>query len=120
MEMLIRIGNFCEKIILVIAVIFMSIIPLAMGIQVVFRNFNVAVNWSEEVARFSYVAVTFLGSILGVKYGRHITIDFLFVLLPPPLSSFTLCMVLLIDIIPCSIEMSSFSKAHSSPTLIPV
>jgi TRAP-type C4-dicarboxylate transport system permease small subunit len=82
MNTLIKIGSFCEKVILVVAVIFMSIIPLAMGLQVLFRNLNIALNWSEEVARYSYVALAFLGSILCIRHGRHITVDFLFVKLP--------------------------------------
>ena len=62
---------------LVIAVILLSIIPLAIGMQVMFRSLGFSLNWSEEISRFTYVCVTFLGSVLAVKHGRHITITFL-------------------------------------------
>ena len=83
MDTIFRIGRFCEKLMHVIAVIFMAFIPVAIIIQVIFRTLNVSVNWSEEAARFAYVAVTFLGSVLAVKHGKHIVINFLFDMLPP-------------------------------------
>ena len=83
MDTIFRIGRFCEKIMHVIAVIFMAFIPVAIIIQVIFRTLNVSVNWSEEAARFAYVCVTFLGSVLAVRHGKHIVINFLFDMLPP-------------------------------------
>jgi len=77
MGTLIRIAGFFEKIMFVVAVVFMAFIPVAIIIQVIFRTFSVSVNWSEEAARFAYVAVTFMGSVLAVKHGKHITITFL-------------------------------------------
>ena len=77
MNTLIKIGSFCEKIMLIIAVIFMAFIPIAIVLQVIFRSLNFSLNWSEEAARFAYVAVTFMGSVLAVKHGKHITITFL-------------------------------------------
>ena len=77
MNTLIKIGNYCEKIMLAVAVVLMAFIPVAIGLQVLFRAFNFSLNWSEEAARFTYVAVTFLGSVLEVKHGKHITITFL-------------------------------------------
>ena len=77
MDTIFKIGRFCEKVMHVIAVIFMAFIPVAIIIQVVFRTLDVSINWSEEAARFAYVCVTFLGSVLAVKHGRHITITFL-------------------------------------------
>ena len=82
MDTLIKIGNLCEKIMLAIAVVLLSFIPIAIGLQVVFRSLNFSLNWSEEAARFAYVAVTFMGSILAIKHGKHITITFLFDKLP--------------------------------------
>lgn len=82
MGTLLKIGNFCEKIILVFGGICLAFIPLSIIIQIVFRSFGVSVNWSEEAARFAFVAVTFLGSILCIRHGKHITITFLFDKLP--------------------------------------
>ena len=83
MNAIIKFGTICEKIMLVVAVILMAFIPVAIIIQVIFRSIKISVNWSEEAARFGYVAVTFLGSVLAIKHGKHITITFLFDLLPP-------------------------------------
>ena len=78
MDALIKFGNLCEKIMMVIAVVLLSFIPIAIGLQVVFRSLNFSLNWSEESARFAYVAVTFMGSVMAIKHGKHITITFLF------------------------------------------
>ena len=84
MNTLIKIGNICEKIMLIVAVVFMSFIPIAIGLQVLLRALNFSLNWSEEAARFAFVAVTFMGSVLAVKHGKHITITFLSDRLPRP------------------------------------
>ena len=77
MDTLIKMGRCCEKVMLVIAVVMLSFIPIAIGLQVVLRSLNFSLNWSEEASRFAYVAVTFMGSVLAVKHGKHITITFL-------------------------------------------
>ena len=77
MNTLFKIGRICERIMLIIAVALIVFIPCAIMLQVMFRSLNFSLNWSEEAARFGYVAVTFLGGVLAVKHGKHITVNFL-------------------------------------------
>ncbi|MBI4013148.1 MAG: TRAP transporter large permease subunit [Candidatus Rokubacteria bacterium] len=52
--------------------------------QVVLRYaFGAPLSWNEEVARWCFVWMTFLGAALGVKRGAHVSIDNLLVALPP-------------------------------------
>lgn len=61
----------CLSIILVVAMV------LFVFLQVICRRINIATPWTEEMARFSFVYITFLGSILAAKDENHIMIDVL-------------------------------------------
>ncbi len=43
---------------------------------------NDAAGWTEEIARYLLVAVTFLGGAMAVRRGTHIQVDFLYRFLP--------------------------------------
>jgi TRAP-type C4-dicarboxylate transport system permease small subunit len=51
-------------------------------LQIVSRVFFQAVGWTEEVARFLLVWITFLGATLAFQRGRHIAVTFLVDALP--------------------------------------
>jgi TRAP-type C4-dicarboxylate transport system permease small subunit len=76
MNAVLKFRDFIEKLILVVAVILLSLIAILIAMQVFLRSINIGVDWTEEFSRFSYVGVTFLGSVLVVTKGKHITIDF--------------------------------------------
>src|SRR5260221_12912896 len=44
---------------------------------------NDAAGWTEEIARYLLIAVTFLGGAMAVRRGTHIQGDFIYRLLPP-------------------------------------
>ena len=53
-------------------------------VQVVLRyGFDAPLAWNEEVARWCFVWMTFLGAALGVKRNAHVSIDSLLMALPP-------------------------------------
>ena len=82
MKTLIKIRDRIEKVILVCAVIMLSMVAILIALQVFLRSAGIGIIWTEELARFSYVGVTFLGSVLVITKGKHITIDFLANMLP--------------------------------------
>src|SRR5258706_9372800 len=45
---------------------------------------NDAAGWTEEIARYLLVAVTFLGGAMAVRRGTHIQVDFVYRFLPRP------------------------------------
>lgn len=53
--------------------------------QIVSRVFFTAFSWTEEVARFLLIWLTFLGAALAWQQGRHIAVKVLVELLPPSL-----------------------------------
>lgn len=75
--------TFIEKIILGVCAVLMFTISFLILLQVLMRTLRIGVNWTEEIARFSFVAVTFLGSVLAITRGYHIAITFLADMLPP-------------------------------------
>jgi len=44
---------------------------------------NDAAGWTEEIARYLLVAVTFLGGAMAVRRNTHIQVDFVYRFLPP-------------------------------------
>jgi len=82
MNGLLRVREFIEKIILGIAVVLMCGIAIFIMMQIIFRTIGVGIDWTEEFARFSFICVTFLGSVIAITRNKHITIDFLVVKLP--------------------------------------
>jgi len=43
---------------------------------------NDAAGWTEEIARYLLIAITFLGGAMAVRRGTHIQVDFLYRFLP--------------------------------------
>ncbi|MEC7760952.1 MAG: TRAP transporter small permease [Pseudomonadota bacterium] len=54
-------------------------------LQIVSRVFFTSVSWTEEVARFLLIWITFLGAALAFQQGRHIAVKLLRDSLPPTL-----------------------------------
>ncbi len=54
-------------------------------LQIVSRVFFTSVSWTEEVARFLLIWITFLGAALAYQQGRHIAVTLLRDTLPPAL-----------------------------------
>ncbi|WMS40766.1 TRAP transporter small permease [Acuticoccus sp. MNP-M23] len=46
---------------------------------------NDSLGWTEEIARFLLIAVTFIGSIMAVRKGSHIAVEILYRWFPRPL-----------------------------------
>lgn len=60
----------------------MAALIAVITLQVVSRVFFTAVGWTEEVARFLLVWITFLGATLAFRHGRHIAVTFVVDALP--------------------------------------
>jgi TRAP-type C4-dicarboxylate transport system permease small subunit len=58
--------------------ILMALIVVIMFSQVLFRYvFNQSLSWSEELAKFIFVWITFLGAAICIKERTHIGVEFL-------------------------------------------
>ena len=62
----------------------MTFVIFSITILTVFTRYilNFVPSWSEEIPRYLLVWITYLGAALAVKYKEHISLDFLFSLLP--------------------------------------
>ena len=66
-----------------VLVLLFGVIVCVMFAQVVFRYiFNNSLSWSEELIRFLFVWLTFLGGALAIKDKTHIAVEFLIKALP--------------------------------------
>lgn len=69
-----------------IAGLFLVMMSLATAANVVARYlFNAPITWAEEFSRYAFIWLVFMGAAACSKRYRHICIDVLVKLLPPPL-----------------------------------
>lgn len=63
--------------------IFLGLIVIIMFTQVLFRyTFNNSLSWSEEIAKFIFIWITFIGVALCFRDRMHLGVDFLMEKLP--------------------------------------
>ncbi|MGP4073405.1 TRAP transporter small permease [Piscibacillus sp. B03] len=62
-------------------VIFGSVMTAVIFLQVVMREMGNSLSWSEELGRYCFIWLVYIGISYGVKKQRHIKVDVLLVLL---------------------------------------
>ena len=67
----------------IMVVILSTMVALVFGNVVARYVFNSAITWAEEVARFLFVWLTFVGASFGLMKGLHLGMDMLVVRLKP-------------------------------------
>ena len=65
-----------------LAAILMASIAVMILIQVLSRGLRIGLQWPDEMSRFAYVALVFLGNIVAVSRKKNITITLLLDYLP--------------------------------------
>ncbi len=75
-------------------VVFSIIMVVATFLQVIFRYFYHPLFWSEELSRYCFVWIVFVGAAITLKHGSHIGVDYFVKYLP---SRFKTVLALLIN-----------------------
>lgn len=65
----------------VLLTIFSSVMVAVIFLQVVMRQFDNSLSWSEELARYCFIWLVYIGISYGVKKQRHIKVDVILLLL---------------------------------------
>lgn len=82
MKVLRLLDQYVEEIILVFLLSATSVLTF---MQVVMRYVAKSpLSWSEEVSRYMFIWMIYIGVSYGVKQGRHIKVDFIMALFPAP------------------------------------
>ena len=68
---------------MILVVILTSMVGLVFGNVVARYVFNSAITWAEEVARFLFVWLTFVGASFGLMKGLHLGMDIIVARLKP-------------------------------------
>ena len=72
----------------IVAGTFMVVMSLTTFANVLARYlFNSPIQWAEELARYAFIWVVFMGAVVCTKRKRHIAIDILLPALPAPVSA---------------------------------
>lgn len=78
-----KVSRIAEKVVQVTLVGMVAVMTTIIIIQVFMRYlFLYSLSWSEEVARYLMIWVSFLGASLAVKYGFHIGVEFVITRIP--------------------------------------
>lgn len=70
-----KIGNIINKAEEWILVFLMSALSVIVFAQVVFRYAGHSLSWSEELARYLTIWISFIGASYGFRYGAHIGVE---------------------------------------------
>ena len=82
-----------EKIVRWIVIVLMLVMTVTVSLQITFRYFlNIPLGWSEELARFSFVWVSFFGASALMRVREHINVTVFVDNFPPRLRA--VCVVL--------------------------
>ncbi len=65
-----------DQIVAGLAVFCLAAMTAVTTLQIMCRFFFTALSWSEELARYLMIWLTFLGASMGVKRGTHIAVSF--------------------------------------------
>ena len=77
-----------DRVIRWIVIVLMLFMTVIVSLQIVFRYvFNIPLGWSEEVARFSFVWVSFFGASALMRVREHINVTVFVERFPPRLRS---------------------------------
>ena len=82
MKTIIYINEMIMKVIEFLAAMLMAGIAVMILTQVVSRAFRIGLQWPDEMSRFAYVALVFLGNIVAVSRKKNITITLFLDILP--------------------------------------
>ena len=117
-----RIGNAIMKCLEVVIVALIAVMSILVIINVGLRFFfSSSIVVSEELSRFLFIYIVFLGSIVALKENGHIYVDFIAKAFPRPLQwviqlivqccMLYCCYVLLMG----SVELSEYNMVDKSP-----
>jgi TRAP-type C4-dicarboxylate transport system permease small subunit len=85
-QFLLGIQRGIDRLVRWIVILFMLVMTVAVSLQIVFRYvFNAPLGWSEEVARFSFVWVSFFGASALLRVREHIGVNVFVERFPPRL-----------------------------------
>lgn len=117
-----QISNALTKIIEVIVVALISIMSLLVIVNVGLRFLaDSGIVFSEEVSRFLFIWIVFLGSVLAMKEDGHISVDFIRKSFPAPIQKLVIILCYLAMIYCCylmflgSYELYEFNMEDLSP-----
>lgn len=82
MKKLKKILDIIEKICTEICVILLVVITLSIFYQVIARKLGFSVTWVDETARYAFVMLVFIGTIVVARRGTHIRISSFVDMLP--------------------------------------
>jgi len=78
-----HVSRISEKLVRSVLVVMVAVMTVIIIVQVFMRYlFLYSLSWSEEVARYLMIWVSFLGASLALKYGLHIGVEFVVSRLP--------------------------------------
>jgi len=122
-----RIIKFMDWIGYFFLVMFSVIMVVATFLQVIFRYFfNHPLFWSEEVSRYCFVWIVFVGAAIALKHGSHIGVDYFVKYLPSRVKTILallincgiavfLILVIFQSILVVQVNMSQYSPAIRIP-----
>ena len=77
-----KIANVITSILKVICGVVLAALVIIITVEVVSRWLNIAMPWTDEMARYLLIWMTFLGCSLALASGTHLSVDFIVKMFP--------------------------------------
>jgi len=118
-----KLSNLLERITLLFLALAMAVMVVVVFAQVVARLTAGSIKWSEELARYLMVYLTYVGASVGVKRKSHIAIEFINGKLPRKAEDTVdivanlLCLVCCVAILFYGIKLVNLTMAQKTPAM---
>ena len=97
-----KISNAIDMLESYICFILLSITVVVGCLQVACRALHAALPWSEELLRFCFIWLTFMGAGLGINAGSHLSVEFFTALMPKKIQHFLSILAMVLVFLFCN------------------
>lgn len=123
MKYLQKLSNILESATLWLIAAALAVMTVVVFVQVIFRMISASLPWSEELARYLMIYMTYLGVSVGVKRKSHIAVEFLVDRFPAKVQDAveivtnTICIICCAIIILYGVQLVEITMMQKSPAM---
>jgi len=123
MKYLQKLSNILESATLWLIAAALAVMTVVVFVQVIFRMISASLPWSEELARYLMIYMTYLGVSVGVKRKSHIAVEFLVDRFPAKVQDAveivtnTICIICCAIIVLYGVQLVEITMMQKSPAM---
>jgi TRAP-type C4-dicarboxylate transport system permease small subunit len=121
-----KINNIISKFASLVIVVFLTCMVFILGAQIFYRYvLNNSISWSEEISRYLFLWIVFLGSAVAFRQGQHIRVTTFIDFMTDRSRKIILCLTYFIIIFflvfllkyGFTLTLNNYTRGHVSPAM---